>query len=196
MMIGYNDLREWLVQAQKIGELKVLGGGDPNLEVSAMVQINAKNEGPALLFTELKGDSGRFGILANVMSNMKLLNLTFGLPIENSIKDTVEALKGKAGEWTEKAKDFPAPLVDSGPLLENVEEGDAVDLEEFPVPLWHDLDGGRYIGTGVGVITPDPDTDDLNVGTYRVQFHDGRAVGFYVSPGKHGRIHRDKYLGN
>jgi 4-hydroxy-3-polyprenylbenzoate decarboxylase len=31
----------------------------------------------------------------------------------------------------------------SGPLLENIREGDAVDLLAFPSPLWHELDGGR-----------------------------------------------------
>jgi 4-hydroxy-3-polyprenylbenzoate decarboxylase len=56
------------------------------------------------------------------------------------------------------------------------------------------MDGGKYIGTGVGVITSDPDTGELNMGTYRVQLHDRQTVGFYISPGKHGRIHRDKYF--
>jgi 4-hydroxy-3-polyprenylbenzoate decarboxylase len=106
----------------------------------------------------------------------------------------VEALKVKAGEWAEQAGAFPCQEVASGPITENVEIGDAVDLDKFPVPLWHELDGGPYIGTGVGVITRDPDTGWVNMGTYRVQRHDRNRVGFYISPGKHSRIHRDTYF--
>ena len=193
-MIGYNDAREWIDQARNIGELKVLEGIDPNLEVGTIVQIDAKNEGPAILFNKLKGYRDGFRILTNFMANIKLFNLSFGLPIENNIKESVEALKVKAREWTGKAKDFSSSVVTSGPILENVEEGDKIDLEKFPVPLWHELDGGRYIGTGVGVVTRDPDTGELNVGTYRVQLHDSQTVGYYISPGKHGRMHRDKYF--
>jgi len=193
-MVGYSDAREWIDQAKDIGELKVIEGADTNLEVGTMAQIDAKNEGPALLFDKLKGYGDGFRILTNFMANIKLFNLSFGVPIENSIQESVEALKVKAGEWTEKAKDFPANVVTSGPILENVEEGDKIDLEKFPVPLWHEMDGGRYIGTGVGVVTRDPDTGELNVGTYRVQLHDSQTVGFYISPGKHGRMHRDKYF--
>ena len=32
----------------------------------------------------------------------------------------------------------------------------------------------------------------MNVGTYRVMVHDRRHTDLYISPGKHGRIHRDK----
>lgn len=32
------------------------------------------------------------------------------------------------------------------------------------------------------------------MGTYRVQVHDRNQTGLYISPGKHGRIHRDKYF--
>jgi len=193
-MIKYNDLRDWIKQAKEINEFKVVEGADPHLEVGGMVQINSRNEGPALLFNSLKGYQKNFGVLTNVISNMKTLNLTFGLPVENTIHDTISELRIKADEWSKKAKDFPAQIVTDGPILENVEEGDNVDLDKFPVPLWHDMDGGKYIGTGVGVITKDPDTGELNMGTYRVQLHDGQTVGFYISPGKHGRIHRDKYF--
>jgi len=77
--------------------------------------------------------------------------------------------------------------------MENVFEGDAVDLNMFPAPLWHEDDGGRYLGTGSYTVTLDPDSDWMNLGTYRVMIHDEKHVGCYMCPGKHGRIHRDKY---
>ena len=41
--------------------------------------------------------------------------------------------------------------------MENVYTGKDVNLWKFPSPKWHDLDGGRYIGTGSATITRDPD---------------------------------------
>lgn len=193
-MIAFNDLREWINQARKIEELKLIKGADPHLEVGTISQLDGRNQGPAILFEQLKGYQEGFRILTNSMSNVKTVNMTFGLPVDLGIKETVQALKEKAKEWETQAKDFPSQFVEKGPILENVEEGDDVDLEKIPVPLWHEHDGGRYIGTGVGIITRDPDTGAVNIGTYRVQLHDRNHVGFYISPGKHGRIHRDKYF--
>lgn len=192
--MDFNNFREWIAQAKNIGELEVVEGADPHFEIGTMVQVNGKNLGPALLFDRIKGYREGFRILTNALSNMRTINLTFGLPVDQGVRETVEALKTKAREWEGKAKDFPVKVVDSGPILENLEEGEAVDLEKIPVPLWHELDGGRYIGTGSAVVTRDPDTGIVNMGTYRGQLHDRRTVGFYISPGKHSRIHRDKYF--
>jgi 4-hydroxy-3-polyprenylbenzoate decarboxylase len=65
-MVGYSDAREWIDQAKDIGELKVIEGADTNLEVGTMAQIDAKNEGPALLFDKLKGYGDGFRILTNL----------------------------------------------------------------------------------------------------------------------------------
>jgi UbiD family decarboxylase len=50
-------------------------------------------------------------------------------------------------------------------LFENVLEGGAVDVFKLPVPIHHELDGGRYIGTACAVITQDPDSGWINAGT-------------------------------
>lgn len=73
-------------------------------------------------------------------------------------------------------------------------EGDQVDLFKFPAPRYHEQDGGRYIGTASVTITKDPDSDWVNLGAYRVMVHDKNTLGFYISPGKQGRIHREKYF--
>jgi len=43
------------------------------------------------------------------------------------------------------------------------------------------------------VITKDPDTGWVNIGTYRTQVHDEKTLGVYMSPGKHGKIILQKY---
>jgi len=58
-------------------------------------------------------------------------------------------------------------IVKTGPVKENVIKGDDVDLNEFPVPQWNRIDGGRYILTYGGVVTKDPNSGIMNVGVYR-----------------------------
>ena len=65
---------------------------------------------------------------------------------------------------------------------------------KLPVPIHHELDGGRYIGTACAVITQDPDSGWINAGTYRIQVVEPDVGMCYISPGKHGRLHRDKYF--
>ncbi|MDP4594800.1 MAG: UbiD family decarboxylase, partial [Beijerinckiaceae bacterium] len=51
------------------------------------------------------------------------------------------------------------------------------------------LDGGNYAGTCDAVITRDPLTGYLNVGTYRMMINDRNHAGLYLSPGKDARLH-------
>ena len=74
-----------------------------------------------------------------------------------------------------------------------MKEGDAIDLFQFPTPIWHDCDGGRYIGTASITITTDSKREWVNFGTYRNMIHDRNTLGFYASPGKHGRLHRETF---
>ena len=65
---------------------------------------------------------------------------------------------------------------------------------KFPAPVWHEKDGGRYIGTGTYSITRDPEENWLNAGAYRAQVHDKKTVGVIMAAGHHGYIHREKYF--
>src|SRR5207253_9763899 len=97
-------------------------------------------------------------------------------------------------ELTEQGRALPPRVVRDGPVMENVLRGDAVDVLKFPSPQWHPLDGGRYLGTGVVDVLKDPDSDWVNLGTYRVMVHDSKRVGVYISPGKHGRDRKSTRL--
>lgn len=102
-------------------------------------------------------------------------------------------LKEKVVEWAAHSADFPPEMSRTGAVTENVLSGSDVDLLKFPVPKWHEQDGGRYIGTGHAVITRDPDTGEVNLGTYRMQAHDSRTAGLFMEPTRHGRTHVEKY---
>src|SRR5262245_53340483 len=163
------DLRLWLAEAERLGELKTVRGADWNLELGAISELNVKKDvPPALLFDEIKGYPKGHRVLTCSTSSPARLSSILRLPVQKTHKGLVEALRGKPAQWQAAAKDFPFLVVESGPALETIQKESKVDVLAFPSPLWHELDGGRYIGTGCSVVTRDLDSDWINVGTYRV----------------------------
>ncbi len=189
----FRDLREWIEEAKKIGELVVTEGCDTN-EFGPISQITARNEGPAVLHRKIKGYDPGFGVITNLMANIRTFNMTFGFPVDYSIKESVEALSEKAYQWADDAVKFPPTVVKTGPIFDNIVKGENIDLSIFPVPKWHELDGGPYIGTADAVITRDPDTGRVNLGTYRSQLLDSKNVSVYIAQGHHGKIQMLKYF--
>ncbi|WP_238011373.1 UbiD family decarboxylase [Dactylosporangium sp. AC04546] len=186
-----DDLRQWLRMADKLGQLRVIEGVDIEESVGRISEmLHHTEDAPAVLFDDIPGYPKGWRVLVNTLGTRPRLAATLGLPPDTSTFGVVDAWERLLNE----AKPQPVRMVESGPILENVMRGDDVDLLKFPTPLWHPEDGGRYIGTGCGIITRDPDSGWVNVGAYRVMVHDRNRTGLYISPGKHGRIHRDKYF--
>lgn len=187
----YRDLREWIKKAVALEEVRTLNNCDWNLEIGAITELVARREdGPAVLFDEIKDYPKGYRVLSNSLSSRKRLALTLDMPAGETKMDFVRLWR----ERYKKIKPIPPKFVKDSPLFENVYRDKDIDLLKFPTPKWHELDGGRYIGTGSIDITRDPDEGWVNWGTYRVMIHDKDTVGFYISPGKHGRIQREKYI--
>jgi len=187
------DLRDWIVRVEAIGELLRVSGADWNLEMGAIAEMIYQanpDRPPAILFENIKGYPAEYRVLSGMTNSPRRLALTLGLPMPDHPLDVVRA-------YRDRMKRFELinnVTVASGPILENIDRDDAVDLLKFPIPFLHELDGGRYIGTGDLVVMRDPDTGWVNVGTYRVMIHDRNTAGLWMSPGKHGRQIREKYF--
>jgi 4-hydroxy-3-polyprenylbenzoate decarboxylase len=152
--------------------------------------VDKRKNGPALLFDEIKGYPKGYRLLVNSMGAIKRLALCLNISSDLTPMSFIEAIKNKQ----KNLKLIPPKFVKTGPILENVYQGKDINALIFPTPKWNELDGGRYIGTGGVDITRDPDEGWVNLGTYRVMVHDKDTLAFYISPGKHGRIHREKYF--
>jgi 4-hydroxy-3-polyprenylbenzoate decarboxylase len=188
----YEDMREWINEADKLGELRVVEGLSWEKDIGEVAEVVLHDESaPAILFDNVEGCPPGFRLLINFFAG-KRRNMTMGFPTDWNKLDLTDGVM----QHMRDVEPIPHEIVKNGPVLENVLEGDDIDVEKFPAPLWHDKDGGRYIGTGSYNITRDPDTGWINIGTYRVMIQSKNEVGFYISPGKHGRIHRDKYEAN
>jgi 4-hydroxy-3-polyprenylbenzoate decarboxylase len=193
-VVTYRGLRDWIEQVDKMGELLRLNGVHWDKEMGATTQVlteKSKGTAPAVLFDEVPNYPKGFRTLYGQFSSIKRVALTLGLPLEYERKvDIVKAYHKRMQNMSLVKPKF----VKSGPIFDHVLEGDEVDVLKFPVPLHHELDKARYIGTADLVITKDPDADWYNLGAYRCQVYDGKTIGCQITEGKHGRIHRDKYF--
>ncbi len=181
--VADGDLREFLKAADQMEELVVVEGADPHLEIGALYELSLEHEyPPVLLFDKIKGYPAGYRIAMNLKGSRVLGE-------ENSI----EAVR----QFRERRRQQPEPIppeeVETGPIFENVMTGNDIDVRKFPTPQWHEHDGGPYIGTECLIINKDPESDWINVGTYRVQVQDEKTLTVFIEPGKHGRIIRQKY---
>jgi len=190
----HTDLREWLEKVDRIGELKRVHGADWDLEMGGLAEIvsrEARAVAPALLFDDITGFPKGHRVLFNQLDSVGRLAVTLGLSLDRPGKTAcVRACRDRLASMSLQ----PPRLVTSGRVQENVLTGDDIDLYKFPVPRHHELDGGRYFGTAHCVITRDPETGHVNLGTYRCMLFDKNSVGLHMSPGRHGRTARDKFF--
>ena len=185
------DLRGWLERVEQLGALRRVDGASSESEIGdATDLLQHSSDAPAVLFDRIPGYEPGFRVLVNGLGTIDRMSLALGAPLGLSKLELADV-------WRERIlglEPVPAVEVTDGPVMENVQRGDEVDVTVFPAPLWHPNDGGRYLGTGSYDVTRDPDDGWVNVGTYRVMVHGPNKLGYYISPGKHGRLHRQKYF--
>jgi 4-hydroxy-3-polyprenylbenzoate decarboxylase len=186
-MQTYRDLRQWMEIVDGMGELQTVRGAHWNLELGAITDAAYHvRGGPAVLFDDIPDYPSGYRVLINTLGSLNRLALTLGLEPAGDAVSLLHRWRAKK----QRMRPTPPELVSSGPLMQNVQRGDDVKLGVFPTPFWHEEDGGRYLGTGCAVITRHPETDWINLGAYRVMVHDDNHAAVYISPGKHGDLHR------
>ena len=188
-----DDLRSWLEVIDRVGQLRHVKGADPNLEIGILTEINCNRRGPALLFDEIRGYRPGYRILTGALLNATRLAAALGYDDVSGDPDLVSLLEQNLIEYERRSDRFHPRVVDDGPVLENCQLERDVDLTAFPAPMWHEHDGGQYLGTGCIVITRDPDTGVVNCGSYRVMLHDAKTVTVHISPAHHGAMDIKKY---
>ena len=162
--VGYRDLRSYLELLETAGLLKhITAEVDLKHEVGAICARSGEEQGPALMFDTIKGYAGK-RLVSNIISTLDQLAIALNTdPDPDTIYNRI--VDGMANR-------IPSVTVETGPCKEEKYLGDDVNLYEFPTPWWHELDGGQYIATAAGIITRDPDTGVLNMGTYRCMILD------------------------
>jgi len=185
------DLREWLQRVDDMGELvRVKKPVHWDEEMSAIGYLVAKQTpSPAILIEQVKGyENSPVGaqMLWNILGpSFKRIAVTLEEPPDTPTLELIRRVKNKL-----KNRIPPREVSASqAPLYENTKTGAQIDLNQLPIPKHWARDGGRYPGTADAVITRDPDTGYLNIGTYRMMLQGKNQVGLYLSPGKDARLH-------
>ena len=185
-----SDLDAWLEKVEALGELKrITAEVDPDLEAATITYLVGSEKSPALLFENIKGHPGHRALYNMIGCNLSRFCLMIGeQPVDHPLK-AVRILQQKLG------RKMPPKEVSADQAIcnQNIVEGDDIDIRIFPAQRMWPLDGGMYLGTGDAVITKDPETGRINVGTYRMMIKGPREVGVYTSPGKDATIDREKW---
>ena len=184
------DQRSWMATLEAAGQLsRIKASVDWNEEIGAITRANLALNGPGLLFENIIGHEKTWctKLLTSALGNRRQVQLMLGLPEGTSDSAIVSHLK--------RAFQNPIPprIVETGPVKENILQGDEINLEELPVPKWHGADGGRYIDTFCGVVTEDKVTGRDNVGLYRGQIVGRDKIAKLLVPSQGWGLHMEEY---
>ncbi len=177
----YQDLRDFIAQLERRGELKRIRAEiDPRLEMTEICDRTLRAGGPALLFERPKGHA--MPVLGNLFGTPERVALGMGQESIAALREVGRTLAYlKEPEPPEGLRDALGKLplvrqvlsmqpktVSRAPCREHVYEGPDVDLGRLPVmTCWPD-DAGPLI-TWPLVITRGPERKRQNLGIYRQQ---------------------------
>lgn len=177
----FKDVRDFIAKLEKEGEvIRIEDEVDWNLEAGAVVRRSAEKGLPAPFFQKIKGYPQGYRLVGNCAASFRRMAIMMDMKPDTHPRDLID-------EYIKRRKRRIKPIVvKDGPCKENVHIGDKVDLFEFPVPMIHEGDGGRYIGTWHVTITRDLENSWVNWGMYRLMVHDKNSLGILLaSLGKH-----------
>jgi 4-hydroxy-3-polyprenylbenzoate decarboxylase len=177
----YHDLRDFIKQLEKQGELKrITVPVDPYLEMTEICDRTLKQGGPALLFENPTGYN--IPVLANLFGTPKRVAMGMGAESVTELRGIGELLamlkepeppKGMKDAWEKfpvfkQVLNMAPKLVTSPPCQELVREGDEIDLSVYPIQTCWPDDAAPLI-TWPLVITKGPNKERQNLGIYRQQ---------------------------
>ncbi|GIP31169.1 UbiD family decarboxylase [Paenibacillus sp. J2TS4] len=194
----FENLREYLQALRRENELvEISAPVDPNLELAEIHRRVISEEGPALLFTNVKGSS--FPVVTNLFGTIRRVDLAFGPKPEQLMKQIIGA-KDTLLPPTFKAlwdeKDLLLDLMKVGTRTVASDQAPVLQVCDREQPLtklpaltsWQD-DGGPFVTLPL-VYTENPGKPtDNNLGMYRMQLYDGHTSGMHWQIQKGGGFH-------
>jgi len=169
--MAFDDIRQFIEALDRTGDVVRIGQQvDWELEAGAITRRAYEMNGPATLFEKIKDYPEGFRILGGCLGTYRRVGIALGLKPDTSIGEIHH-------EYARREEQPIKPrVVKDGPCKENVMTGDDVDLYQFPAPLIHDGDGGRYLASWCIVVSKDPDTGWTNWGMYRFMINNKRSL--------------------
>ena len=193
--MSFSDLRSFIDQLRRDRDLvEISAPVDPMLEAAEIHRRVIAANGPALLFTNVKGAD--FPLATNLFGTARRAELAFGKRPLDFIKRVVHLAETVLPPTPAKlwgARDIGRDLlkvgtrrVATGPVREVVTSD--VRLDRLPVMTCWPEDGGPFV-TFPLVYTQHPDKPGHNLGMYRMQVYDRASTGMHWQIGKGGGFH-------
>ena len=177
----YKDLRDFIAQLEKIGELKRIPVPvSTHLEMTEICDRVLRAQGPAILFENVVGHS--MPVLANLFGTPRRVALGMGEENTQALREVGKLLaylkepeppKGLKDAWEKwpvlkQVLNMAPKEVSSAPCQQIVWEGADVDLGRLPVQTCWPGDAGPLITWGL-TVTRGPHKLRQNLGIYRQQ---------------------------
>ena len=177
----YDDLRDFIAQLEKQGELKrITAPVSTHLEMTEICDRVLRAEGPALLFENVKGHN--MPVLANLFGTPKRVAMGMGADSIEALREIGKLLsylkepeppKGLRDAWEKwpvlkQVLNMSPKEVRSAPCQDIVWEGSQVDLAKIPIQHCWPGDIAPLITWGL-VVTRGPHKTRQNLGIYRQQ---------------------------
>src|ERR1700758_5538577 len=126
--IAYDDLREWLSEAERLREVRMVRGANwqEDIGLAAEAVLRAEN-GPCVVFEDIEGCPRGFRLLMNMFAGTRR-NMTLGFPDHLTKWELSDAFREA---YLKDNKPIPHEIVDDGPVFENIVTGDAIDVTKF-----------------------------------------------------------------
>ncbi|NQU71211.1 MAG: UbiD family decarboxylase [Rhodospirillales bacterium] len=165
------SFRSFLANLEQQGELiRFTKEVDPLTNMSAVEWKTYNELGKSSLFTNIKGHEG-WTACSQILADRK--KWAIGLGLDES--DILAGIQQRASKPQE------AVIIDSAnaPVREVIITGDDVDLYDIPSMIVSELDGGRYMASGMGIVK-DPNTGIRNISIHRQQIMGKDKTGFIM----------------
>ncbi len=186
----FNDTREFIEALRSTGDLvEIAEEVHWDLELGAISRLACEKEGSAIWFRRITDYPEDTTVFANPMATWRRVAVALGLPADCSVKEIYAEYEKR------EEKLIPPVTVDRAPCKEVIKRGGEIDLFEFPAPMLHEGDGGRYLGTWDMAVSRDPETNWVNWGMYRFMLYDSNHLTGYPRPTSHlGKVFLDHYV--
>nr|MDP2190405.1 UbiD family decarboxylase [Rhodoferax sp.] len=188
--MAHKDFRSFLAAIQSSGDLVTIDDQvDWDQELSGIGRLSCERNGPAFMFNNIKDYTPHWRIATNPIATWRRLAVGLNLPADTPLRDLYQTYAEREGNM------IPPVFVKDGPCKEVIISGDKVNLFDLPVPMVHEGDGGRYLGTWDLVVSKDANTDWVNWGMYRFMIHNERLLTGYPRPTSHlGKMLLEGYV--
>jgi 4-hydroxy-3-polyprenylbenzoate decarboxylase len=188
--MAHRDLRSFLAAIEASGDLRATDREvDWDLELCAIGRLACERDAPAILFRNVKDYGRDVPVLVNPIATWRRLAVAFGVPADTPVRRLYQIYAER------EEKPIPPVVVKDAACKEVVLTGDRVDLFDLPVPMVHEGDGGRYLGTWDLVVSKDAQSGWVNWGMYRFMVHDERLLTGFPRPTSHlGKMLLDGYV--